>query len=76
MVTVLEKKNYTFDLFCDDVRTLVRQGKVDRQEPIYKLCRYIPERDWECVQIDLEEHEFLLRDRIIDLLSNEIWQDD
>ncbi|MEL6250308.1 MAG: DUF4327 family protein, partial [Cyanobacteria bacterium J06627_15] len=35
-----------------------------------------PEREWECIEVDLEEHEYLLRDRIVDLLPNEVWSDD
>jgi hypothetical protein len=60
----------------DEVRQLVDQGIVDRQQPIYTLCRYIPGREWECFEIELEENEFLQRDHIIDLLTKEVWQDD
>jgi hypothetical protein len=76
MATTLQRKAYTLDTLRDEVQELVHQGVVDRQQPIYTLCRYIPEREWECFEIELEENEFLLRDHIIDLLSQEKWQDD
>jgi hypothetical protein len=76
MVTTLQRKIYTLDMLRDEARELICRGVVDRQQPIYTLCRYIPEREWECIEIDLEENEFLLRDRIIDLLSQERWDDD
>ena len=76
MVTTLNGKTYTLDMLRDEVQELVNQGIIDRQQPIYTLCRYIPEREWECIEINLEESEFLPRDCIIDLLSKEVWRDD
>ena len=76
MVTALQKKVYTLDMLREEARELVYSGQVDRQQPIYALCRYIPGREWECVEVALEENEFLQRDRIIDLLSNERWEED
>ena len=76
MATTLRKRTYTLEMLRDEVASLINQGKVSRQQPIYTLCRYISDQEWECVELDLEEHEYLLRDRIIDLLSNEVWQND
>ena len=74
--TTLQKKIYTLDMLRDEARALVDKGTVNRQEPIYTLCRYIPGREWECFEIELEESEFLQRDHIVDLLSHESWEDD
>jgi len=49
---------------------------VNRQQPIYTLCKYIPAREWACVEEELEECDFLLRDRIGDLLGHEEWDND
>jgi hypothetical protein len=76
MVSTLEKKLYTLDMLRDEALELVHRGIVDRQQPIYQLCRYIPEREWECVELDLEENEYLLRDRICDLIGCEEWGSD
>ena len=76
MVTTIQKRIYTFDMLRDEVRELVHQGIIDRHQPIYNLCRYIPEREWECIELDLQEHEYLLRDRVCDLLGREDWTSD
>lgn len=76
MVTTVQKKVYTLDMLRDEARALVEKGLVDRQQPIYALCRYVPGREWECFEVQLEENEFLLRDHIIDLLSHERWEED
>ncbi|MGK7891491.1 MAG: DUF4327 family protein [Leptolyngbyaceae cyanobacterium] len=69
-------KVYTLDMLRDEARALVHQGIIDQQTPIYNLCRFVPEREWECIELNLNDQEFLLRDRICDLLSHEKWDDD
>ncbi|NEO32182.1 MAG: DUF4327 family protein [Symploca sp. SIO3C6] len=67
---------YSIDVIKDEARQLVNKGAVSRHQPIYTLCQYIPAREWICVECELEENEFLLRDRIVDLLGREDWEDD
>ncbi len=67
---------YSIDIFQDEVRQLVQKGVVNRQQPIYSLCKYIPAREWVCIEGELERCDFLLRDRICDLISHEDWQND
>lgn len=67
---------YSLELIRDEARQLIKKGVVTRQQPIYTLCQYIPAREWVCVERELEINEFLLRDRIIDLLSREDWEYD
>ncbi|PAX56140.1 DUF4327 family protein [Brunnivagina elsteri] len=67
---------YDLEFLREEARQLVKQGKVQRNEPIYTLCKFIPGREWVCVEIELEENDFLLRDKIIDLLGNEDWNED
>ena len=67
---------YDINTIKSEARQLVKKGLIDRQQPIYALCNYIPNREWVCVELELEENEFLLRDRIIDLLSRENWWED
>ncbi|MEO1401518.1 MAG: DUF4327 family protein [Cyanobacteria bacterium J06635_1] len=73
---MMKTLHYSIDLIKDEARHLVHEGKLDRQQPIYALCRYIPGREWECVEVELEAHDYLLRDRIIDLLGREDWSED
>ncbi|WP_341530887.1 DUF4327 family protein [Nostoc sp. UHCC 0302] len=67
---------YHIDVIKEETSQLVKKGLVNRQQPIYTLCQYIPARDWAYFELELEKNEFLLRDRIIDLLDREYWEDD
>ncbi|ANV82984.1 hypothetical protein AWQ21_00380 [Picosynechococcus sp. PCC 7003] len=60
----------------DEVKQLVEQNRVSRQQPIYSLCEYIPPREWHCIEVELERCGFLLRDCIGDLLGAERWDND
>jgi hypothetical protein len=68
--------SYSIDAIKDEARQLVESGVVDRQQPIYVLCQFIPPREWICVEYELEKNDYLLRDPIIDLLAHEEWEDD
>ncbi|MGB3240756.1 MAG: DUF4327 family protein [Geitlerinemataceae cyanobacterium] len=67
---------YTLDAIQDEARHLVQRGSLSRQQPIYTLCQYIPAREWVVVENTLEQHSFLLRDRIGDLMGQEAWEND
>ncbi|BAY11899.1 DUF4327 family protein [Calothrix sp. NIES-2098] len=67
---------YDLEVLKEEARQLVNKGVIQRNEPIYALCKFIPGRDWVCVELELEKNEFLLRDKIIDLLANERWNED
>jgi hypothetical protein len=74
--TMLQTKVYSINVIKDEARHLVCQGVVGCHQPIYTLCQYIPARDWEGVECELEDNDFLLRDRIIDLIGYEEWRED
>jgi uncharacterized protein YqgQ len=67
---------YTIEMIREEARQLVEQGVISRKQPIYTLCQYIPAREWVCVECELEKCDYLLRDRIGDLLSKETWEND
>ena len=67
---------YTLDMLRDEARALVDQRIINRQQPIYALCRFVSKDRWKCVEMALEADEFLMRDRIIDLLAQETWIED
>ena len=67
---------YSIDVIQEEARLLVDKGIVSRQQPIYVLCQYIPAREWVCVECELERCNYLLRDRIADLISSEEWEND
>ncbi len=67
---------YSLDVIQDEARHLVEDGLISRQQPIYTLCQFIPPREWACIECELEKCDFLLRDRIGDLLGSEKWEND
>ncbi|MGA9379921.1 MAG: DUF4327 family protein [Phormidium sp.] len=67
---------YTIDQIFDDVRNWVNQGLVARHQPIYSLSSLISAREWDSFQRELELNDYLLRDRIGDLIPQERWDND
>ena len=76
MVTTFPKEVYTLDTLRDEVQDLVDHGVVKRQDQICILGRCFPAREWVCFQNELEDHDYFMRDHIIDLLSHEEWRND
>jgi len=73
---MLQSVQYSINIIRDEARQLVQKGIVSRQQPIYTLCNYIPAREWVHVEQELERSDYLLRDRIGDLMSREDWEND
>ena len=71
MIQSTIKIQYSLDVIQDEARHLVHEGVLSRQQPIYTLCQFIPPREWACVECELEKCDFLLRDRIADLIGSE-----
>lgn len=74
--TPLTTVRYSIEMIRDEVRQLVDKGIVTRRQPIYVLCKYIPAREWVEIELELERHDYLLRDRLGDLLCQERWESD
>lgn len=68
--------NYSIDAIKNEARQLIEQGIISRQQPIYVMCKYIPAREWVCIECELERCDYLLRDPIGDLVSYEEWDND
>jgi hypothetical protein len=73
---MLQTIQYSLNVIQDEARELVKQGMVSRNQPIYTLCQFIPPREWVCIECELERCNFLLRDRIADLMGKEEWDND
>ena len=67
---------YSIDFIQEEARHLVDRGLISRQQRISSLCDYIPAREWIWVEQELEKFDYLLRDRISDLISCETWSND
>jgi len=74
--STIHKLQYSLDVIQDEARHLVHDGVLSRQQPIYTMCQFIPPREWACVECELEKCDFLLRDRIADLIGTENWDND
>ncbi|AFY38464.1 hypothetical protein Lepto7376_2169 [[Leptolyngbya] sp. PCC 7376] len=59
-----------------EVQALVERNLVRRNQSLYCLCEFIPPREWNSVESELERCDYLLRDCIGDLLSAEKWEND
>lgn len=64
------------EAITDEARQLVEQKLLSIQQPISCFCLYILPRQRLEVEMELEEHGFLLRDRIQELIGNEQWTND
>ncbi|NJR71434.1 MAG: DUF4327 family protein [Synechococcales cyanobacterium CRU_2_2] len=73
---MVQSMQYSLDMIQDEARHLVQRGMISRQQPIYVLCNYIPAREWACIEDELERCNFLLRDKIGDLMGREEWSND
>ena len=60
----------------EEARQLVYRGIITRNQPLYVLCEYLPAREWLGIESELERNDYLLRDRIIDLIGAERWDSD
>lgn len=60
----------------EEARQLLFKGIITRNQPLYVLCEYLPAREWLGIENELERCGYLLRDRIIDLISAEKWDSD
>lgn len=73
---MIQSSRYSIDAIQRQARRLVDRNLISRQQCIYVLCKYIPTSEWASVEFELEEHAFLLRDRIADLIGEEEWSND
>lgn len=73
---MLQHVRYSVDAIRDEACELVRKGAIDRKQPIYVLCQYLPAAEWVAIECELERNDFLLRDQILDLIGCEDWSED
>ena len=68
--------NLSIDVIKEEARQLISRGIITRNQPLYVLCEYLPAREWLGIEKELERNDYLLRDRIIDLIGKERWDSD
>ena len=68
--------NLSLDSIKDEVRSLVERGVIRRCQQLYVLCEHLPAREWLYIECELERYDYLLRDRVRDLIGDERWKED
>ena len=68
--------HYSIDTIRDEVRQMVERRVINRSQPLYVLCEFLPAREWVSIECELERCDYLLRDRIGDLVGAEQWDSD
>lgn len=76
LLNTVDSVRYSLDVIREEVRHLVQKGIVSRNQRIYNICQCIPAREWHYMEMELEQSNFLLRDRISDLIGREEWDND
>lgn len=76
LLNTVDSIGYSLDVIRDEVLNLVKKGVVSRNQRIYSICQFIPAREWHYMEMELEQSNFLLRDRISDLIGREEWDND
>ncbi|MEM8642146.1 MAG: DUF4327 family protein [Cyanobacteria bacterium P01_G01_bin.54] len=76
IITTPRSTQYSIEEIRADARYLVERGTLSPQQPIYMLLAHLPDRDHSSFEQELERNEYLLRDRLIDLLPKRNWQND
>ncbi|MDX1976407.1 MAG: DUF4327 family protein [Pseudanabaenaceae cyanobacterium bins.68] len=68
--------SYSIDLIRDEARHLVESGTLSTQHSIASICRFFPERERPQIEHELELNQYLLRDRLCDLITDPRWDND
>ena len=76
MISTVSTKRYSIDTIREEAFNLVEQGTISLDRPIRILCEYLPAQYWRKIERELERHDYLLRDRIIDLIGALNWDND
>ena len=67
---------YSLARLREDAIALIQKGCINPRQPIYTLCQYTTAREWLYAELELEEHGFLLRDCITELVGQQKWEED
>ena len=76
MTYTTSTKRYSIAAIREEAIDLVQVGVIALNQPLRILCEYLPPQQWKNIERELEMHEYLLRDRIIDLVGELNWGSD
>jgi hypothetical protein len=76
MISTVSTKRYSISTIREEASYLVEIGAISLDQPLRILCEYLPQQYWTKIEQELERHDYLLRDRIIDLVGYLCWEND
>lgn len=76
MISTALTTRYSIASIREEAVNLTQAGIIALNQPIRILFEYFPTREWNDIECELERHDYLLRDRIIDLVGKIAWESD
>ncbi|MEM8677111.1 MAG: DUF4327 family protein [Cyanobacteria bacterium P01_G01_bin.67] len=76
MISTTSTKRYSIATIREEASNLVQVGVVALNQPLRILFEYLPAKQWNSIECELERYDYLLRDRIIDLVGEPNWDND
>ena len=76
MISTTPTKRYSIAAIREEALSLVQNGVIALDQPIRILFEYFPAPQWIVIEYELERYDYLLRDRIIDLVGKIDWESD
>ena len=69
-------KRYSINAIREEAVNLLEMGVIAFYQPLRILFEYLPAKQWNTIECELERYDYLLRDRIIDLVGEVKWESD
>jgi hypothetical protein len=76
MISTISTKRYSINTIREEAHNLVEKGVITLNQPLRILFEYLPMQQWNIIECELERHDYLLRDRVIDLIGQLKWDSD
>ncbi len=76
MISTASNKRYSIVAIREEAVNLVQIGAIALDRPLRILFEYLPAQQWNVIEHELERHDYLLRDHIIDLVGKISWESD
>ena len=69
-------ERYSINAIREEAINLLENGLIALNQPLRILFEYLPAQQWNTIECELEQYDYLLRDRIIDLVGEVSWESD
>ena len=69
-------ERYSINAIREEAINLLENGLIALNQPLRILFEYLPAKQWNIIECELEQYDYLLRDRIIDLVGEVSWESD